>query len=104
MLCSIGAKQSSKVPALPKQYFCWYGLKFINNFIKLLLEQRSACKKFDDGTGAELVRLEEDGPPMSASPHMFAVELDNGHMDRLVCWDGGTFWYLNAYKCSSSYN
>ena len=99
-----GAKQSSRVPALPKKYFCWYGLKFINNFIKLLLEQRSACKKFDDGTGAELVRLEEDGPPMSASPHMFAVELDNGHMDRLVCWDGGTFWYLNAYKCSSSYN
>ena len=81
-----GAKQSSRVPALPKKYFCWYGLKFRNNFIKLSLEQRAACKKFDDGTGAELVRLEEDGPPISASPQMFAVELDNGHMDRLVSW------------------
>ena len=29
----------------------------------------------DDGTGAELIRIEDDGPPLTPSPHIYAVEV-----------------------------
>eukprot|EP00092_Neocalanus_flemingeri_P087963 GFUD01111089.1.p1 GENE.GFUD01111089.1~~GFUD01111089.1.p1 ORF type:complete len:578 (+),score=143.83 GFUD01111089.1:34-1767(+) len=48
-----------------------YTLKFIH-----LL--RFSCMHFDGGTGAELVRVESDGPPKTASPHIFAIEVNKG--------------------------
>ena len=38
--------------------------------------QRAACQHFDRGNGDELVRLEDDGAPKHAGPHIYAVKVN----------------------------
>ena len=36
---------------------------------------KASCKHLYDGTGAELIRVEDDGPPQSPAPHIYAVDV-----------------------------